>query len=315
MIYSYIIVELHATAAAGNDSRMHLLRAATLTVADVSRSVEVYAEWLDYEAVEEGEIDEGLARSWGSPASAGRRYAVMRPASGEEIYLRFVAGDPVPDYRPLRSYGWNAIELCVTDVLEVAERMEGSPFEIIGPPREIEGLDAIYPMQVEGPDREIVYLTQIRSDLPAYTLPRASTLVDHLFILVLGCSDLDASLEWFERAVGLETGRRMDIVYTMLAKAYATPEDELHTIATMVHGKDVFLELDQYPDAAVARPARDGALPPGVAMATLKAPDFAAVQGVWIEPPRPHGGVIYGGALAGTLRAPDDTLVELVSTH
>ena len=42
-----------------------------------------------------------------------------------------------------------------------------SPFEIIGPPREIDGVPAIYPLQVRGPDEEIVYLTQIRADLPA----------------------------------------------------------------------------------------------------------------------------------------------------
>ena len=75
-------------------------------------------------------------------------------------------------------------------------------------PREIEGLDAIYPMQVQGPDGEIVYLTQIRDDLPAFDLPRAEAPIDRLFILVMACSDMNASLDWLEAFVGFSVGRR-----------------------------------------------------------------------------------------------------------
>ena len=79
------------------------------------------------------------------------------------------------------------------DVLKVAERMAASGFEIIGPPREIETLPAIFPMQVKGPDGEIVYLTQVRSDLPDFDITRAEALIDRLFIMVMACADLPAS--------------------------------------------------------------------------------------------------------------------------
>lgn len=297
---------------------MKLLRSATLSVADLDRSVDLYSSWLDYSVEEQDAIDADLAASWGCPATAGRRSAVLRPASGHDIFIRLVENDPHPGFVPLTTYGWAAIEVCVEDVLAANERMLGSPFEIIGPPREIEGLDAIYPMQVKGPDGEIVYLTQIRDDLPAFDLPRAEALIDRLFILVLACSDMNASLDWLAEHVGFSVGRaRMEIVYTMLAKAFGLPEEELHVISTMVHGRDVFLELDQMPDIATARPRNDGALPPGVAIGTFRHPDFdsvdAACAELWIETPVARDSAVYGGKRAGTLRAPDGTLVEIVA--
>lgn len=296
---------------------MKLMRAATLSVADLDRSVDLYTQWLDYTVEEEGTVDSGLAASWGCPAAGGRRYAVLRPASRRNIFIRFVENEPHPDFVPLVTYGWAAIEVCVQDVLQVNERMLDSPFEIIGPPREIEGLDAIYPMQVKGPDGEIVYFTQIRDDLPAFDLPRAEAPIDRLFILVLACSDMNASLDWLEEHLGFGVGRRkMEIVYTMLAKAFGLPEEDLHVISTMVHDRDVFLELDQMPDIATPRPGNEEQLPQGVAIGTFWHPDFDAVdakcKNLWITPPGIHDSAVYGDKRAGTVRAPDGTLVEIV---
>lgn len=293
--------------------KMKLLRAATLTVSDLERSVGNYSKYFDYSVVERGEVAADLAGSWDAPASAGLPYAVMQPASGADIYIRFIQQPPVEGFRALRSYGWNAIEICVEDVMAANARMENSPFEIIGPPREIDGLPAIYPMQVKGPDEEIVYLTQIRDDLPAFDLPRAGALIDKLFILVLGCSDMKASLGWMERHCGLTIGREeMEIVYTMLAKAYGTPMDELHKISTMIHGRDVFLELDQYPPAAIARPHHKGMLVPGCAVGTFWHPDFDSLPGPWITPPTRRDGPIYQGKRAATMKDLDGALIEIV---
>ncbi len=296
---------------------MKLMRAATLSVADLDRTVATYCDWLDYSVAEQGVLDKALAASWGAPGAGGRPYAVIQPSSGHNIFIRFVENRIHPEYRPLVTYGWAAIEVCVQDVLQVNERMQQSPFEIIGPPREIDGLPAIYPMQVRGPDNEIVYFTQIRDDLPAFDLPRADSPIDRLFILVMACSDMAASLAWLESACGFAIGReRMEIVYTMLANAFGTPLDELHAISTMVHGKDVFLELDQMPPQATARPHYDGELPQGAAIGTFLHPSFDMLvernRKLWITPPGIRESVVYGGKRAGTLRALDGTLVELV---
>ncbi|MEM6557630.1 MAG: hypothetical protein AAF642_17230 [Pseudomonadota bacterium] len=291
---------------------MKLLRAATVTVADLSRTMGLYSDYFDYAVIEQGVIPEALASSWHTPKSAGCPYAVMQPSSGADIFLRFVEQSPVDGFKALRSYGWNAIEICVQDVMAVNARMLDSPFEIIGPPNKIPGLDAIHPMQVKGPDEEIVYLTQINDDLPEYNLPRAGSLIDKLFILVMGNSDLDQAAAWMQEKCGLAFGREMEIPYTMIAKAYGTPLDELHRICTLIHDKDVFLELDQYPENAISRPRREGMLVPGCAIGTLFHPDFDSLPGPWLTAPTFRDGAIYKGRRVGVLQDPDGTLIEMV---
>jgi len=291
---------------------MELLRGATLVVADVEATAARYVEWLDYAVVDRADVSADLAASWGAPASAGRASITLQPSSGAEVFLRFVQGAPPPTYRPLRTFGWAAIEICVQDVLAVHERMKRSPFTIIGPPKALDGLPTIFPMQVRGPDDEIVFLTQINGDLPENDLPRAASLIDKLFILVLACSDLPASMAWFDQAMGLTCGRTMDLVYSVINDAFALPADTQHTLVTLTHARDVFLELDQYPAQTTPRPAEAGALPPGVAIATFRHPDFGSLSGPWITPPAMREGPMYGGRRAGTLRAPDGTLVEIV---
>ena len=313
---------------------MHLLRAGTVSVRDLARSRRIYERWLDYETIEQGRVDSTLAASWGANRAAGADYAVLQPASGAEIYLRLVQAPPVVNFVPLVTYGWAALEFCVRDVLAVNERLRDSPFEIIGSPRRIEGLDAIYPMQVKGPDGEVCYFTQINSDLPGFTLPRAKSFIDHLFINVLASSDMRAAQQWMVQHLGFGIGREaMEIVYTMLAKAFGTPMDQLYTISTMVHDKDVFLEVDQMPSAAAQRPQHEGLLPPGVAITTFKAGNLSAItapglrapqvhrsklyhgrQAISVRLPRPGSGRPTGSARSITVTDPDGTLFELVES-
>ena len=304
------------TRAVAGGTGLHLLRAGTVSVASVASSRQIYARWLDYETVEQGEIGASLAASWGAPGMAGAPYAVLRPASKTGIYLRLIETPPMPGFVPLVTYGWAALEFCVLDVLAVNKRLLDSPFEIIGPPRRIEGLDAIYPMQVQGPDGEICYFTQINSDLPGFTLPRARSFIDHLFINVLASSDMRAAQRWMVRHLGFGIGREaMEIVYTMLAKAFGTPMDQLYTISTMVHETDVFLEVDQMPNAAAPRATHDGMLPPGIAITTFHVPDLDAITAPCLGVPQLHDSKLYHGQRSITVADPDGTLFELVQMH
>jgi catechol 2,3-dioxygenase-like lactoylglutathione lyase family enzyme len=292
---------------------MHLIRAATIVTPDPDAAAALYGRWLDYVVVERGEVADALAASWGAPGATGRRYAVCRPASGREVYLRFIQGEARDDYRPLRTYGWAAIELCVKDVHAVDARLQASPFEIIGPPAPLDGMPNIVAMQVEGPDREVAFLTEIQSpSFPDFDLPQAESLIDQLFILVLACSDLEAANLWLEGALKLRAGPTISLAYGVLSDAFGLPPDHKHTIATLSHGRDVFLEVDQYPPNAAPRARRDGDLPPGIAMATFHHPDFDALQGPWITAPHRPPGAIYGGGRCATMRGPDGALIEVV---
>ena len=291
---------------------MRLLRAATLVTSDPDATAARYGEWFDYIVVERGPVPTDLAAAWGAPNSAGRLSVLCQPASGAEAYLRFVQGAPVEGYLPLRTYGWAAVEICVQDVLAVATRLQASPFKIIGPPERIAGLPTIFPMQVKGPDEEIIYLTQIDGDLADHDLPRARALIDSLFILVLACRDMQATGAWLERVADLKVSPSLGLVYTLISRAFGMPDDQLHTIATLAHERDLFLEIDSYPAEATLRPSHPGELIPGIALCTLLHPGFGPTIGEWLSEPKQRDGVLYGGRRSGVVRGPDGALVELV---
>jgi len=284
---------------------MRRLRAATLITPDPDAAARRYHSWFGYRVVETGSVLPELASSWGMAAIAGRRYAVVQPASGVPVYLRFIEGGIAPDYQPLRSFGWAAIELCVQDVQAVHQRLRDSPFTIIGPPRALDGAPAIWPMQVQGPDGEIIFLTEIRADEPGARLPRAACPVDCLFIAVLACADLAASRAWFEQHLAFSGGPDFTLAYTTLSRAFGLAPAHKHRIAVLGHEGDAFLQLDQYPAQAAPRRQSEGELPPGIAMVSFMAPALAG-EGA------PHQGVIYAGGRSLVERAPDGTLVELI---
>lgn len=293
---------------------MHLIRAATLTVSNLDRSASLYRDYLDYTCIEDGRLTAEHARAWGADSVAGLPYCVMQPSSGSDVFLRFIEQPKPPRYQPLKTYGWAAIEINNQDTLAVSERLKDSPFEIIGPPKELDGMPAIFPMQVKGPDGEIVYLTEIRDDLPEYDLPRAKSLIDQLFILVVACSDMEASGRWLEAQLLLEKGRSIELIYTMINGAFGLAPDTKHTIATLKHERDVFLEIDQYPNSAKARRSSPGYLPPCVAIGSFNHPDFDVVAELNSGAARPLNlpGAIYGGKRSIVLRGPDNTLFEII---
>jgi len=291
---------------------MTLLKCATHVVGDVAAAAARYVEWMDYRVVEQGEVDDALAALWLAPASKGKPYALLEPASGASTFLRLVEGTPVADYEPIRSYGWAAIELCVTDVEAVHERMKASPFEVIGPPKNLDGFATVKPMQVRGDDKEIVYLTQMLVSGPEHGLPTAQSLVDRPFIMVLACPDLRKSAAWVKDVLGLEVIEPVAIQYSMISKSFALPEGQKVELVTGKWQGEVFIELDQYPQQATPRTGVAGELVPGVAMTTMIHPDFARLDGHWAVEPIVLQGPLYEGRRVGMLTTPEGALLEVI---
>ncbi len=98
----------------------------------------------------------------------------MRPAAGDDFEFRFIAGPAYPDYVPLTTFGWNASEIMVQNVDAMAERVAGSPFEIVGEPRNLSFSDDIRAMQLRGPANEIIYLTEFKQPVPGLSVPTAA---------------------------------------------------------------------------------------------------------------------------------------------
>jgi len=289
---------------------MTSLRAATVTVSDLAGAVSSYERWLGYKVLEEGAVPRALAEAWGAPGAAGRPMSVLGPESGAETFLRFVEAPAAEAYAPLTSFGWAALELCIQDALGTNERLGESPFRVIGPPRPNPGLSRILPMQVEGPDREVLFLTQTQIGGPSDRHPVARSSIDELFIAVYAARDMAGTAAWFGAVLGLEVEPAMSLPYRVLSEAFGLPPDHVHRLTTLVSGRRALLEIDDYPEGATDRPRTPGQLPPGVVIVSFASRGLASKDVVWLD--GRADGPIYKGGRVGVARAPEGALVEII---
>ncbi|MDG1021921.1 MAG: hypothetical protein P8O77_10570, partial [Emcibacteraceae bacterium] len=112
------------------------IKMATVSAPDIDATLKSYQDHFAYKVIEESIVTETQANSWGTPKMVRRRQIITGPESGAEVYIRLVQNDDVPKYEYLRSYGWNAIEITVTDADLLHAKLKNSPFKIIGEPTE-----------------------------------------------------------------------------------------------------------------------------------------------------------------------------------
>jgi catechol 2,3-dioxygenase-like lactoylglutathione lyase family enzyme len=249
--------------------RFRSVRAVTWAVPDAAASAAAFERWLGYRPVWRGEVTPELAAAWNAPASVRAPCRVMRPASGEEVYLRFVESPPVPGYQPLKTFGWNAAELHVQDVQGLAATLDGSPFSVIGGPRDLLENGAVIALQVQGPGGELLYLTEMRHPGMRETYGYATAVVGRVFIVVLGVSDPPRSMDFY-RPFAVRTTERRAFPIKVLANAHGLdPEQARFDIASVVMEERFRIETDAYPETARPRPALQGRLPPGMCMVSV----------------------------------------------
>jgi len=285
-----------------------------VTTPDLEAALADYHGRLGLDLVERGVLAADLAQSWGCAASAGAPFAMLRPQSGAHCFIRLVEQADHPDFRPTTTYGWSAYELTVKDVFGWPGRLEGSGFRIIGAPKEIPGLPYFVPMQVLGRGDEMIYLNEVAADTPSSDLPRARSLTDHIFIVILATPDRMATVNWYRRALRLDEGESYALEYSMINAAFAKPAGTQSVITMLQNERLPIIEVDDYPAEATARPAHRAMLPPGNALVTLAVESFDGLDVAFITPPVLRHGELYMGNLAATVRGPAGELIELVET-
>lgn len=283
------------------------------TVPDLDLALAAYRDVLGLDLVEQGTVAAELALSWGAHAITGARFAALRPRSGAPCWLRLVEQPDHPAFVATTTYGWAAFELSVQDVYGWPARLAGSGFDIVGPPRTITGIEpAFIPMQVLGPGREMLYLNQVLTDMPALDLPRATSPVDKMFIVILAAPERTRAVAWYQTALGFEPGADFMIPYTMINRAFGLPGDHLTTLTMIKKERLPIVEIDDYPAGAAPRGAHAGMLPPGNALVSLAVTDLAACRCAWITQPSQPGGALYEGRRSATTRGMAGELIELI---
>jgi len=283
-----------------------------VTVPDLQAALADYHDVLGMTILENCNLAKDLAQSWACPNSADQPMAVLQPTSGAQCFIRLIEQPDHPGFKPTTTFGWAAYELTVKDVFGWPERLQGCGFDIVGPPKELEGLPYFIPMQVLGRGREMIYLNEVRENTPSSDLPKARSMVDQIFICILAAPDRAACVAWYEEKLGLDAGDTYSLPYSMINKAFDLPADYMSDLTMVQNDRLTILEIDDYPKEATDRASHDDMLPPGNALVTLAVDSLDAINADWIKPPKVREGDLYQGRRSAATKGPAGELLELI---
>ncbi len=288
----------------------------TIATGDLAVTESAYREDLSYETVARGKIDATLAESWGAPRVTDSPYLLMRPASRMPVYLRFIETKSARHNVPHATEGWNAAEMLVKDVDELAKRLVDSKyFQIVGPPAYLSPDQNIKAMQVVGPSNEMLYLTRVvRPESVDFDIGSAQSFVDRVFIVIAGGRDHKGLMDFYRSRLMLPVTEPMLYRIAVLSRAYGLPEDQLHQLSLAIMQNQFFLELDEYPAEAAPSHVPPGELPAGIAMVTFEVESLDNISVPFISPPTVRNLMPYNGRRSGTLRGAVGELIELVES-
>jgi len=285
----------------------------TVLAQDIESAANAYTEYLGYRVTHRGTVSAAMAGAWAAPAQSGAPYLIMTPASGEPHWIRFIEAEPVPGFKPLTTYGWHSLEIVVADVDAIPPTLEGSPFAIVGDPKNLGAGSTIRAMQVRrGNVGEVLYLTQIPDEPEKAHLPLAKSFIDRIFIVVLGSPDMNEARAYYVDNFGLEPGMEAPAMIRVTNEAFGLPAGTEHTICTVKMPGKCLIEIDHYPAQATARPKATGSLPPGIAMISFATPDLGAIDLPLLAPPVAIDDAPYNGRRTAITLGAAGEMIEMI---
>ena len=245
------------------------ISAVTIPSPDLSNTAEAYAQFLGYRIVDKGQITKQEAVNWNAKNIEGSNYIILQPENSDDFSFRFIEQDIQNDYIPFKSPGWNAAELIVKDVDDLAEKLFNSEFEIIGPPADLSFTDQIRAMQVIGPSKEILYLTQFKSKLQEFDSPEARCDVDQTFIVILAGESMEQMQNFYCESFNLEKASVMDSRIRAISRVFGKPEITKYKSAAIPIKDQSLIEIDELPEGSERRLGELGYLLPGIAIVSF----------------------------------------------
>ena len=254
------------------------ITAVTITSPDLDRVIDIYSKYLGYRLISSTTVSAEQAKIWDAENIEGSRMIFMSPESSNDFFFRFIEQDIDEDYVPFGTYGWNAAELIVKDVDQSAEKLIGSPFEVIGEPADLSFTDQIRAMQILGPSKEIIYLTQFKSKLDEFDSPSPRCDIDQTFIVILAGENLDQMQSFLHQELSVKKAAPMQSRIRAISKVFDLPEDTKYKSAALAIRGQSLIELDEMPSKARPRACRPGYLPSGISIVSFIAHDSGLID-------------------------------------
>ncbi len=280
----------------------------TVRAPDLGAVEVAYTNFLGYRRTDSGAVSAEQAALWNAKSMIGARFILLSPVSDSDFMFRFIEWPAEPDYVPYTTYGWSASELIVQDVDQLADELADSPFDIIGPPKNLSFTDDIRAMQVLGPADEVLYLTQVKNSVPGLDLPSARCPVDRSFIVILAGESMSSMQAFYARQFDVAHAPVLESRITLASKAFGLPAEQKYPIAALSLQDQSFIEVDEFPAAAMPRNAPPGELPPGIAIVSFQCNASADS----VNPLSSLSGAPYGERLTGCCRGASGELIELL---
>ncbi len=253
------------------------ITAVTITSPDLDRVIDIYSKYLGYRFISSTKVSAEQAKRWDAENIEGSKMIFMSPESSNDFFFRFIEQDIDEDYVPFGTYGWNAAELIVRDVDQSAEKLIGSPFEVIGEPADLSFTDQIRAMQILGPSKEIIYLTQFKSKLDEFDSPSPRCDIDQTFIVILAGENLDQMQSFLHQELSVKKAAPMQSRIRAISKVFDLPEDTKYESAALAIRGQSLIELDEMPSKARPRAFRPGYLPSGISIVSFIAHDSGLI--------------------------------------
>jgi len=222
----------------------------TLLTRDLAACVGAYKKCLHAHVQRQAKLSDEQVALWDTPHLAGCTYVILNNEL-DEPFLRIIEDPDCVVVDTLKHTGWMALEILVADVDAIAATLDASPFEVLRPVADLSLSSQIRAVQVRGPAGEILYLTQIKGEVPPFQLPTARCAVDKVFIPVLCTHDRAKTLAFYEELSG-NSGLNFDTKITVINQAYGYDIDRNHPVATLQLNGATLIEIDQVGAAKIS---------------------------------------------------------------
>jgi len=260
-------------------SLVRTIAAGTVAVPDVAGSVSAYRQAFRYVEHWRGDVSEEMANFWGTPAMAGRAAAVVGPSGFTSGLIRFV--ELGEDFQSIPSHttrGWAALEIRVRDADAMVAQVAGSQIEHTGGPSDLKfgvGPPTLRPVQFRGPSGEPLYFTEdLQFDRSKLI---GSDNVGGIFLQTIVAVPFTQTRDFYMRTLAMQLRAQVKFPRAQVAESLGLEKNRMYYMTSVRAPQYCAIQVDEYPDEIMARPAAPGCLPPGVCMCTLQVRDLDLV--------------------------------------